>query len=61
MKRGYGATAGSKILTHTRFNIDTFFFERKEEKSSVLFHHVSPKFSNSPDDSPDQTLNRIKI
>ena len=25
------------------------------------FHHVSPKFSNSPDDSPDQALNRIKI
>ena len=25
------------------------------------FHHVSPKFSNSPDDSPDQELNRIKI
>jgi hypothetical protein len=25
------------------------------------FHHVSPKFFNSPDDSPDQTLNRIKI
>ena len=25
------------------------------------FHHVSPKFSNSPDDSPDQALKRIKI
>ena len=25
------------------------------------FHHVSPKFFNSPDDSPDQALNRIKI
>jgi hypothetical protein len=25
------------------------------------FHHVSPKFSNSPDDSPEQALNRIKI
>jgi hypothetical protein len=25
------------------------------------FHHVSPRFSNSPDDSPDQALNRIKI
>ena len=26
-----------------------------------VFHHVSPKFSNSPDDSPDQELKRIKI
>jgi hypothetical protein len=25
------------------------------------FHHDSPKFSNSPNDSPDQALNRIKI
>ena len=25
------------------------------------FHHVSPNFSNSADDSPDQTVNRIKI
>jgi hypothetical protein len=25
------------------------------------FHHDSPKISNSPDDSPDQELNRIKI
>ncbi len=25
------------------------------------FHQVSPMFSNSPDDSPDQALNRIKI
>ena len=25
------------------------------------FHHVSPKFFNAPDDSPDQALNRIKI
>ena len=25
------------------------------------FHHVSPKFSSSPDDSPDQALNRITI
>ncbi len=25
------------------------------------FHQVSPRFSNSPDDSPDQALNRIKI
>jgi hypothetical protein len=25
------------------------------------FHHVSPMFFNSPDDSPDQALNRIKI
>ncbi len=25
------------------------------------FHHVSPKFFNSSDDSPDQALNRIKI
>ena len=24
------------------------------------FHHVSPKFSSSPDDSPDQTVNGIK-
>ena len=25
------------------------------------FHHVSPNFSNSVDDSPDQTVDRIKI
>jgi hypothetical protein len=25
------------------------------------FHQVSPRFSNSPDDSPDHALNRIKI
>jgi hypothetical protein len=25
------------------------------------FHQVSPRFSNSPDDSPDQALNRMKI
>ena len=25
------------------------------------FHHVSPNFSNSVDDSSDQTVNRMKI
>ena len=25
------------------------------------FHHVSPNFSNSADDSPDQTVHRIKV
>jgi hypothetical protein len=25
------------------------------------FHQVSPRFAHSPDDSPDQALNRIKI
>ncbi len=25
------------------------------------FHHVSPEFFNPPDDSPDHSLNRIKI
>ncbi len=25
------------------------------------FHHVSPNFSNSADDSPEQTVNRRKI
>jgi hypothetical protein len=32
-----------------------------ENPDNQGFHHFSPKFSNSPDDSPDQALKRIKI
>ena len=38
-------------------------FDNQVMKSLIIngFHHVSPKFSNYPDDSPDQTLIWIKI
>ena len=41
-------------------------FDNQGMKSLIItdnqaFHHVSPYFSNPHDDSPDQTVNRIKI
>ncbi len=36
-------------------------FGRNHARHPSYCHHVCPKFFNSPDGSPDQVLNRIKI